>query len=230
MFRIGGNTFYNQKNKFPMKILEFKRSGIRLIAEFSGIPNRFSNQVLQQQGHSRSSQYHHDHHQSNNERQGQDVNDDIINAMGGGRGDDSSWRVNKNGVTGKNVVLFNDRQVEDGEVPSNKDDLGRNNKTSNDDDNGGSAGDDRDGKGDNGRKVEWEEDNSRRSNGKNEFELDNNDGAEEGGEGWRDNHEDRIDKDDDDYDVRWESGPTKRRRAATLMTLVEDHALDDDDL
>jgi hypothetical protein len=26
MFRIGGNTFYNWKNKIPMKILEFKRS------------------------------------------------------------------------------------------------------------------------------------------------------------------------------------------------------------
>jgi hypothetical protein len=26
VFRIGGNTFYNQKNKIPMKIPEFKRS------------------------------------------------------------------------------------------------------------------------------------------------------------------------------------------------------------
>jgi hypothetical protein len=24
VFRIGGNTFYDQKNKIPMKILEFK--------------------------------------------------------------------------------------------------------------------------------------------------------------------------------------------------------------
>ncbi len=28
MFRIGGNTFYNQKNKIPMKIPEFQRSGL----------------------------------------------------------------------------------------------------------------------------------------------------------------------------------------------------------
>jgi hypothetical protein len=39
VFRITGNTFYNQKNKIPMKILEFKRSGIRLIVGFCGIPN-----------------------------------------------------------------------------------------------------------------------------------------------------------------------------------------------
>ncbi len=45
VFRIGGNTFYNQKNKIPIKTPEFKRSGIGLIAEFSGIPNRFPNQV-----------------------------------------------------------------------------------------------------------------------------------------------------------------------------------------
>jgi hypothetical protein len=42
-FRIGGNTFYNRKNKILMKIPEFKRSGIGLIAEFRGILNRFSN-------------------------------------------------------------------------------------------------------------------------------------------------------------------------------------------
>ncbi len=46
VFRIGGNTFYNWKNKIPMKILEFKRSGIGLIAEFRGILNRFPNQDL----------------------------------------------------------------------------------------------------------------------------------------------------------------------------------------
>jgi hypothetical protein len=45
VFRIGGNTFYDWKNKILMKILEFKRSGIRLIAEFRGIPNGFPNQV-----------------------------------------------------------------------------------------------------------------------------------------------------------------------------------------
>ncbi len=41
MFRIRRNTFYDRKNKIPMKIPEFKRSGIRLIAEFRGIPNGF---------------------------------------------------------------------------------------------------------------------------------------------------------------------------------------------
>ncbi len=41
VFGIGGNTFYNWKNKIPMKIQEFKRSGIGLIAEFCGIPNDF---------------------------------------------------------------------------------------------------------------------------------------------------------------------------------------------
>jgi hypothetical protein len=43
VFRIGGNTFYNRKNNFPKKILEFKRSEIRRIAEsrafLSGFPN-----------------------------------------------------------------------------------------------------------------------------------------------------------------------------------------------
>jgi hypothetical protein len=45
VFRIGGNTFYDWKNKIPMKILEFKRSGIGLIAEFRGIPTGFPNQA-----------------------------------------------------------------------------------------------------------------------------------------------------------------------------------------
>jgi hypothetical protein len=44
VFRIGGNTFYDQKNKILMKIPEFKRSGIGLIAEFCGIQNKFLNQ------------------------------------------------------------------------------------------------------------------------------------------------------------------------------------------
>jgi hypothetical protein len=44
VFRIGGNTFYDRKNKIPMKISELKRSGIGLIAEFHGTPNRFPNQ------------------------------------------------------------------------------------------------------------------------------------------------------------------------------------------
>jgi hypothetical protein len=44
VLRIGGNTFYNRKNEFSMKIPEFKRSGIGIIAEFLGIPIRFPNQ------------------------------------------------------------------------------------------------------------------------------------------------------------------------------------------
>ncbi len=45
MFRIGGNTFYDWKNKILMKILEFKRSEIGLIVEFHAIPNGFPNQA-----------------------------------------------------------------------------------------------------------------------------------------------------------------------------------------
>ncbi len=45
MFKIGGKPSYDQKNKISMKIPEFKRSGIGLIAEFCGIPNRFPNQA-----------------------------------------------------------------------------------------------------------------------------------------------------------------------------------------
>jgi hypothetical protein len=41
MFRIGGNTIYDRKNKIPMKIPEFKRSGIGIIAEFCRIPSGF---------------------------------------------------------------------------------------------------------------------------------------------------------------------------------------------
>jgi hypothetical protein len=44
MFRIGGNTFYDQKNKILMKIPELKRSRIGLIAEFRGIPSGIPNQ------------------------------------------------------------------------------------------------------------------------------------------------------------------------------------------
>jgi hypothetical protein len=47
MFRIGRNTFYDRKNKIPMKILEFKRSRIGLITEFCKIPNGFPNQAKQ---------------------------------------------------------------------------------------------------------------------------------------------------------------------------------------
>jgi hypothetical protein len=45
VFRIGGNTFYDRKNKIPMKIPEFERSGIGLIAEFCRIPYGFPNQA-----------------------------------------------------------------------------------------------------------------------------------------------------------------------------------------
>jgi hypothetical protein len=47
MFRIGRNTFYVWKNKIPMKIPEFKRFRIGIIAEFCGIPNGFPNQGLE---------------------------------------------------------------------------------------------------------------------------------------------------------------------------------------
>jgi hypothetical protein len=47
VFRIGGNTFYDQKNKIPMKIPEFKRSVIGFIAEFRGILNGFPYLVFQ---------------------------------------------------------------------------------------------------------------------------------------------------------------------------------------
>jgi hypothetical protein len=45
VFQIGGNTFYNRKNKIPMKIPEFKRSVIRIIAEFRRILSRFPNKA-----------------------------------------------------------------------------------------------------------------------------------------------------------------------------------------
>jgi hypothetical protein len=37
VFGIGGNTFYDRRNKIPMKIQESKRSEIGIIAEFHGI-------------------------------------------------------------------------------------------------------------------------------------------------------------------------------------------------
>ncbi len=40
----GGNTFYDRKHDILMKILEFKRSWIGMIAEFRGILNGFPNQ------------------------------------------------------------------------------------------------------------------------------------------------------------------------------------------
>jgi hypothetical protein len=58
-----------------------------------------------------------------------------------GGGDNSLSRFNKNGVISKNVVLFNNRPVKDGEVQSNGDNLGGNDEKSNDDINGGCAGD-----------------------------------------------------------------------------------------
>jgi hypothetical protein len=41
---LAGTHFTIKKNKIPMKILEFKRSGIRIIVEFRGILNGFPNQ------------------------------------------------------------------------------------------------------------------------------------------------------------------------------------------
>jgi hypothetical protein len=49
VLRIGGNKIYNQKNKILMMIPEFKRSGIRIIADFHGIQSRFPNQAPIQQ-------------------------------------------------------------------------------------------------------------------------------------------------------------------------------------
>jgi hypothetical protein len=43
VFGIGGNTFYDRKNKIQMKIPESKRSKIGKIVEFCGIPNGFPN-------------------------------------------------------------------------------------------------------------------------------------------------------------------------------------------
>jgi hypothetical protein len=45
VLRIGGNKFYDQKNKNPMTIPEFKKSRIGIIAEFCGIPSGFPNQA-----------------------------------------------------------------------------------------------------------------------------------------------------------------------------------------
>jgi hypothetical protein len=42
-FRIGGNTFYDWKNKILMKIPNSKRSKIGIITEFRRIPNKFPN-------------------------------------------------------------------------------------------------------------------------------------------------------------------------------------------
>jgi hypothetical protein len=44
MLQIDRNKFYDRKNEIQMKILEFKRSGIGIIAEFCRIPTRFPNQ------------------------------------------------------------------------------------------------------------------------------------------------------------------------------------------
>ena len=44
VLQIDGNKFYFWKNEIPIKILEFKRSRIGIIAEVCGILTRFSNQ------------------------------------------------------------------------------------------------------------------------------------------------------------------------------------------
>ncbi len=48
VFKIGGNTFYDRKNKIPVKIPESKRSKIGIITEFRGIPNGFPNLATMQ--------------------------------------------------------------------------------------------------------------------------------------------------------------------------------------
>jgi hypothetical protein len=45
---LAGTHFTIVRIKIPMKIPEFKRSGIGIIAEFRGIPNGFPNQVQQE--------------------------------------------------------------------------------------------------------------------------------------------------------------------------------------
>jgi hypothetical protein len=47
---MAGTHFTLGKIKIPMKILEFKRPGIGLIAEFRGIPNGFPNLGLHLNG------------------------------------------------------------------------------------------------------------------------------------------------------------------------------------
>jgi hypothetical protein len=44
VIHIGGNKFYNQKNQIPMKIPEFKRSGVGIIVEFRVITSGFTDQ------------------------------------------------------------------------------------------------------------------------------------------------------------------------------------------
>ena len=46
----------------------------------------------------------------------------------------------------------------------------------------------------------------------------------------QDNNEDYINEDRNNYDVGWGSGPAKRHRVAMLMTLADNHVLDDDNL
>jgi hypothetical protein len=46
MLQFSGNIFYNRKNKILIKILAGKRSVIRIIMEFHGIPSGFPNQGL----------------------------------------------------------------------------------------------------------------------------------------------------------------------------------------
>jgi hypothetical protein len=45
VLQIGGNKFYDQKNKILMTIPEFKRTGNGIIVEFSGIPSGFPNKA-----------------------------------------------------------------------------------------------------------------------------------------------------------------------------------------
>jgi hypothetical protein len=47
VFQIGGNTFYDGKNKIPMIFPEFKRSRIGIITEFCKVPSGFPNQGIQ---------------------------------------------------------------------------------------------------------------------------------------------------------------------------------------
>jgi hypothetical protein len=48
VFRIGWNTFYNQKSEIPIKNPQFKSSRIGIIPEFCRIPCGFPNQGIEE--------------------------------------------------------------------------------------------------------------------------------------------------------------------------------------
>ncbi len=101
MFRIGGNTFYNWKNKIPMKKPELKRSRIGLIAESRGIRADFPTKL-------------------------KDINQDIMNTSSSlpkrctigplvqFSSTVSSWTTNGKATTAGFLLVFEDNVGEDG--------------------------------------------------------------------------------------------------------------------